>query len=175
MPVATLLALAVLAAATPDLARDPLAPARDGLVECGDPDDAKKTCKTMATYQSLGGGLYSTTGVATLPALGGLTVEMTIQVEVRQGAVCGAFQAADVAQAKLFKNGRALSGDEAAPILAQMEQMARPMFGQTLCDTHEAVAGGLVKTRTTINGEPKPAMDSALRWVKPWDGYTLAP
>lgn len=170
MGLETILAAAALAAAAPD----PLAPSQEGLVECSDPDDVKKTCQVLSFYRSLGDGAYSSTDVGMLPIPGAVTLEFTSRVTVRDGKACGVLRAEDLAQIRLFKGERPMSKDEAAPIMALVNQVLAPITGRTICGTYEAAPNGF-KTTTTVDGVRRPEMDTVGRWIKLSDGYVLTP
>jgi hypothetical protein len=49
-----------------------------------------------------------------------------------------------------------------------------PLMGKEICTTYVSVPGGLV-AKVTIAGSYRADADQRVRWVKPSDGYQVAP
>jgi hypothetical protein len=65
---------------------NPLEPALAGRVQCYEPNEAKKTCRALASYLRTGGPRYPNTALVLIAAT--VTLETTTPVEVKAGAVC---------------------------------------------------------------------------------------
>jgi hypothetical protein len=90
----SLLGLVILAAtAAPDAAiANPLAPGLAGRLECSKPDEQKKTCRSIASYQRVGDG-YSNSAIILISPNGPVTMEITAPVTVKGYAYCGVMRA----------------------------------------------------------------------------------
>jgi hypothetical protein len=171
----SLLGLVILAAtAAPDVAvANPLAPGLAGQLECARPDEQKKTCRSLTSYQRSGTG-YSNTALILVSPDGPVTIEITAPVTVKGDAVCGVVRAADLDTAKIRRAGRLLDATDAAPLRTAMLGAMASMMGKEICETYQAMPDGLIQ-RATIDGVREPKGDEPVKWVAPGDGYSVAP
>jgi hypothetical protein len=170
MLVPTLLA----AAAVQPASANPLAPALAGQLQCNHPNEQAKTCRSIASYKSLGGGRYSSTDTLPLSPDGRATLEVTSELTVKDSSVCGQIRREDLDKGQIKVADRALTPAEAQPIKDQVAQAMTPFFGKQACVTFVASDKGLVE-KTSLDGTPRPDLDQPVKWVTPTDGYTLAP
>lgn len=103
----------IAATGTLPAAADPLMPARHGEAQCYTPDQARKTCRSLAYYDARSTLSYDNRAVVLISAAEPVTLETVTPVVVRAGAVCGAIRADDVQSGKLIVSGRQLTADEA--------------------------------------------------------------
>ena len=171
----SLLGLVILAATTaPDTAvANPLAPALAGQLECAKPDEQKKTCRSLTSYQRTDTG-YTNNALILISAKGPVTVEITAPVTVKGNAVCGIVRAADLDAARIRNAGRLLDATEAAPVHATILGGMAPVMGKEICQTYQATPGGLVQ-KSSVDGVYEPRADEPVKWVAPGDGYSVAP
>jgi hypothetical protein len=169
-----LAALLAAAAAEPPATADPLLPARSGQLQCHMPDVARKTCRALAGYRPADGGGYSNSATILVAAEPVVTMTTVTPVRVVAGAVCGTIRAEDIAQGTLAVDGANLPADQAGPILGQIATAMAAMIGHEICTRYEPAGGGLLTARATIDGVSRPETQQVL-WVRPEDGYRVAP
>lgn len=153
---------------------NPLAPAAAGQVQCYQPDDRKRTCRSIASYQRRDDGTYANTAVVLLSSAGPVTLETITPVTVKAGAVCGSIRAENINAGKLRIADRLLPDSEAAPILVRIVQSMAPLINKEICTSYEQSADGLT-AKATIAGVYRSDADQRVGWVQPSDGYTVAP
>lgn len=153
---------------------NPLAPAADGQLQCHQPNDEKRTCRSIASYQRKDDGTYTNTAVVLLSSAGPVTLETTTVVTLKAGAVCGAIRANDLNTGKLRVAGRLLPDSEAAPILPRIAQSMASVIDKEICTSYEESTQGLT-AKATISGEYRPDADQRVKWVQANDGYQVAP
>jgi hypothetical protein len=155
-------------------AKDPIALVAKGQLECHQPDDKKRTCRSIASYQRRPDGSYNNTAIILVSNSGPTTFEASTPVTVRAGAVCGMVRAEDISKGKLRVANRLLSDSEAAPILAQVAKAMKPMFDKEICTSYVRSPNGLT-AKATIDGVYRSDADQPVKWVKPKEGYTVSP
>jgi hypothetical protein len=154
---------------------DPLAPARDGKLQCYQPNVARKTCGALASYSILGGGKISNPSSVLVASDGNVIImKSTTIVEMRGNAVCGMVDRRTVDQATFTVDGRAASAYETARLRVQMAAAMAANFGKEICTTYERRGAGFV-AQSTIGGLPRPDTSQDVIWVGQGDGYTVAP
>lgn len=170
------LALALLSAvAAAESAPDnPLLPAEAGNVQCYEPDDAKKTCRSISSYHPLGDQQYSSTTTVLISRVSSMTLETTSPVEVKNGAICGLVKPDDIATSKVRIADRLLDPVEAKPYLETIQKSLKALIGKEVCSTYVAAPEGLI-SKVTINGEYRANTDEHMKWLSPSESYTVAP
>lgn len=170
-----LIALSLLTAASAaSPAIDPLLPAQSGEMQCYAPDEARKTCRSLAFYDKRDASSYDNRAIVLVSTAGPVVLETVTQVIIEAGAVCGAIRPEDIQKGKLTISGRVLPADQAAPVLSRIADAMQPIMGKQICTTYVHDTGVLI-AHATINGVAQPDMDQTVKWVKPSDGYTVAP
>ena len=169
------LVLSLAALAAPDAGpADPLAPARDGMMQCYGPDAARRTCKSIAGYTFGSDGVMNQAEVLVSPA-GPMVMKAATPVVVREGAVCGPVRAEDIDASQVVFAGRPLAGAQAEKVKAQMKSGLGPVLGAEVCTTYVPAPQGYT-TQVTVNGTPAPDMsNSQVIWVRSDEGWTVAP
>ena len=169
------LVLSLAALAAPEAgAADPLAAARDGMLQCYAPDQAHRTCKALSGYAFGPEGVVNQAEVLVSPA-GPMTMRTASPVVVREGAVCGPVRAEDIDASQVIFAGRPLGGDQAQRAKAQLKGGLGGLLGAEVCTTYLAAPQGYT-TRVTVNGTPAPEMSgSPMIWVRADEGWTVAP
>lgn len=166
--------LALLAAASAAYAA-PLTPAADGQVQCYVPDTARKTCSSMAYYVARDDGSFDNRAIVLINKSPAVTLETTTRVTIRDGAVCGALRAEDIAAGKITAGGRVMTSDEAGPVLNSISQALTNVFGHEICTVFAPDASGKLTAQATMDGKRQAEQDQPVLWVSPSDGYTVAP
>lgn len=152
----------------------PLEPAAEGKMQCYVPNLERKTCASLALYKLNPDGTYANTAIVLLNKAPVVLMETVTPVRIVSGAVCGTIQAEDIAKARLTVNGQVLTAEQAAPALAQVSAAMATIEGRDICTTY--IDNGLNLTaKSTIDGVAQPAMDQAVKWVDPKEGYAVAP
>lgn len=165
--------LAALFGASPASAQadDPLAPARDGAMECLSPNVAARTCGQITTYRFVDGGHIVADSIAILENDPQLVIYSSEDVHVRNGMVCS-----DVTP-EVFANLRfTLDG---APAPAKMADELREVFASLLggigelCNSWTA-EGDRIATKVYADDVELPDLADTAIWIRREDGYTLA-
>jgi hypothetical protein len=169
MMMATMLALAM--AGAPD---DPLAPARDGRLQCYAPNVAKRTCMAIAGYVRRPDGTYLNRADVLIAPEQNLSMVTETVVTVRGDAVCGPISRADLLAGKVFIGGAAVPGAQADGILAQVAQAYETlgMLDKESCTVYTP-DGDHLRADATIDGVAHPELTLPVIWIGPNDGYTL--
>ena len=153
---------------------NPIQPGLSGQLECHVPNDQAKTCQSLGSYAPIAGNRYNNKTVVLLAPEGPVMLEVTSEVEVKNGAVCGPLRIEDLNAGHLIVAGRTLADAEAAPIKTQIAQGMGAMMGKQVCSKLEPSANGFT-VKTSIDGAYRAELDRPMRWVKPDEGYKVAP
>lgn len=165
----------LMAGAPETVSADPLARARAGEVQCDGPDLAHRTCKAISSYAFAPDGVVTNQSESVISASGPMIMRTTSHVSVRDGAVCGPVSGEDIDQAQIIFAGRPISGTQSDQVKAQLKSGLGPMLGAEVC-TRFAPAETGYTTQVTVNGQAAPP-DAGVQviWVKPGEGWTVAP
>ncbi len=164
----------LLGASPPVNLPNPLAPALNGDLQCYQPNETTKTCASIAAYRSIDSTHYSNPAVVLLSKAGPITLETITPVEVVGDAVCGAITAKVLAAGKIQVAGKPLGEKDAIPLLAQIAESMGPLIGKQICTKYVSTTSGLT-AKVSIDGVYTPAMDQRVKWVRPAEGYIVAP
>jgi hypothetical protein len=170
------LLLPLLMAGAPEaLDADPLARARAGELQCDGPDLAHRTCKAISNYVFAPDGAVTNKSESLISTSGPMVMRTTSHVSVRDGAVCGPVSGEDIDQAQLVFAGRPISGPQADQVKAQLKSGLAPILGAEVCTRFTHADNGYM-TQVTVNGRAAPAEAGVpVIWIKPADGWTVAP
>ncbi len=171
--IASLLLLATAGNVTQKYA-DPLKPAGSGMLQCTTPDTVHKTCKSIAAYKLMPDGGYKNTGIVMLSPRGPVTMRIVSLLTIIDNADCGTLRTEDIKAANIFVAGKKVSAKQAAPILAKVEIAMASLIGHQICERIEETESGSV-TKGFVDGVYHPEADEPMIWVKPEDGYRVAP
>lgn len=155
-------------------APDPLAPARDGSLQCYSPSTASKTCRAIAGYTFESDGTILNEATVLLSPDNMVIMRTTSPVEIRGDAVCGPLRKDDIKTAAIFMNGRKLEADQANMVRVQVQASMASRFGKEVCTTYTAFKDEFF-ARVTIDGVNDYDSSDYVRWVKPDEGYKIAP
>lgn len=174
--IAMILAAGIAGAQTASAADiQPLAPALAGKAQCYAPDAARKTCKSMAYYAARSDGGYDNRGLVLLQATPPVVLDTVTPVTVKDGAVCGAIRAQDIAAGKLIVQGQTLPDAAAKPWLDKITASLSGVIGHEICTRYvDDGKGGLI-AQASMDGQRQTDQDQAMTWVASEDGYTVAP
>jgi len=152
----------------------PLAPAAEGMVQCYEPDDLARTCRSIAGYRLITGGTYANDAAVLISPTKNVILEITSPVEVKNGAVCGTARAKDVLDGRLRAAGSLVPQDKAAPALAQLVTALAAIIDKEVC-TFYTPKDGVFIARASIDGIDRPELNQRVKWIKPSEGYKVSP
>ena len=168
--IAFALTLALAAPAMPQTA-DPLAPAREGQLQCHSPDTARKTCAALAGYTFAADGTIRNQAEVMLNPTPLIVMRDEAPVVVRDGAVCGPMTGFEDA-------AFTIDGQPADPAMAEMIRgqvaAAFAQLGSEGCTTYSPQGDGFL-AEAVIDGQPRPELNQPVIWVSPSDGYSVRP
>lgn len=153
---------------------DPLAEARAGKMQCYRPDTVRKTCMAMASYIFDTNGTITNKAVVLISPQQNVTMTTTSSVAIKGEAVCGPMRREDIEAAQIAVNGTVLPDDQAAGVRAQLVQAISNQIGKEVCTTY-VPAGDKLAAQVTVDGAANPLYTQDVLWVKPEDGYQVAP
>lgn len=166
--ISSMLSAAAAIAAPPS----PLALAEAGWVQCYEPNEVAKTCRSIASYRRLQDGSWENIAVVLLDPAQPVTLETSTIVRIQNAAVCGMVSKNDIDRGILRFDQRVLPAETARPFLEKIASGMASMIDKPICTTYLGVGPDMV-ARATIDGKPMP--DQRVRWVQATDGYSAAP
>lgn len=154
---------------------DPLVKADEGLMQCYEPNDSAKTCRSIASYQRNGNGTWANTAIILLSQSQPITLQTVTQVYVKAGAVCGYVRKEQVLNGKIQYAGQPIPDEKAATILAKVAEGMAPYLDREVCTEYVQVQDELI-AKGKIEGGAAPLLpDQRVRWIRPSEGYHVAP
>ncbi|MBO9499875.1 MAG: hypothetical protein J7496_17245 [Novosphingobium sp.] len=153
---------------------DPLSKADEGLAQCYEPNDAAKTCQSLATYRRNNDGSWDNTALVLLAPDEPLTLETVTTVYEKNGAVCGYIRKDDIAKGKLRDAGQLIPHQKAAPMLSKIAAGMAPLMNKEIC-TEYVQSGDDWIAKVKVDGGTATTPDQHIKWVLPSDGYAVAP
>jgi hypothetical protein len=162
--------------ALPALAQtdDVLAPARAGQLQCFEPNFADKTCASLGGYSFGADGVILNSAQILIMPSPVILMRVSAPVTVRNDAICGPLNAADIDRATFTVNDAPATTEEATQIKAAMQRQLAPMFGVESCMTLTP-NGDVLRADTTLAGTARPDLSQRVIWVGANDGYRVAP
>lgn len=158
-------------------ASDPLAPARQGLVQCYDPDAARKLCRAIGSYEFGADGAIVSLARTRLQDSPAIVMFARSRVVIRDGKECSLGDLKETDIEKIEVNGQPL--DDATLAVARTQIVAGlPDFmkgGQPLCSTYPARTDAAMTVTVEIGGVAHPELTATVLWVNPADGWTVTP
>lgn len=150
---------------------DPLAPARQGQLQCHSPDVARKTCAALAGYTFEADGRIHNQAEVLLSRSPAVVMHNETTVFIREGAVCG--DMSDLAKASFTIGGQA-PDENVTNLLRTQVTAAFSQLGREGC-TRYAPNGEGIFAKVTIDGEERPDLNQPVMWVSPDAGWSVAP
>jgi hypothetical protein len=152
-----------------------LAPAQQGMLQCQMPNLDSKSCFSLSTVRQTGPSTYSFKTEILVDAAGPVIASIRSIVSVRGAEVCQIMKANETAGATFTFDGRPLSGAEAAEYREGLRTDFAGLAGHMVCTQIVADDQGLLTVIGTLDGKRIPAGDYELKWVRPEDGWKVAP
>ena len=160
--------LMLLAALAGQSDSDPLAPAREGKVQCYAPNAEKKTCMAISAFEAKDDGSWVNNATALLDPAQGITMTTNSVVRSTPAGVCGTVTRDDILAGSLTMGGTALPAEQGKPILEMVATAVEGMgmIGKPSCSSF-ATEGDALKSTVTIDGVAKPEFAQTGKWVSP--------
>lgn len=157
---------------------DPLAPAWDGLVQCYGPDVERKTCMAIARYRrSSDGSILNDSEVLLSPSDPEIIIASTAPVFILDNMVCGSgvIKAGDVTSIRL-DGATVTPKDDAQGLIPQIIATVNSFSGaREICTRYDERPEGGLAPALFYDGKPGPVADLIVLWVRPEDGWRVAP
>lgn len=154
---------------------EPLEPAKLGQAQCQQPDVLFRTCASLAYYVQNGPSSYMIRTVMLIDPAGPVVLETRAPVQLKGKAVCGFVRWDDLNNGIVTVAGRELTRNQAVPVLARFFKRFSAVRDKEICTQYEPTAQGMLKAKPAIAGTRRPELDYPILWVKPSDGYAVAP
>ncbi len=153
---------------------DVLAPARAGQLQCYEPNVAAKTCQSIGAYAFNANGVIDNTADVLIMPQPVVVMRVISPVTLRGGAICGPLTTTDIEGATFTIDGAAASPEDTQAIKTALTQQLAPMLNVETCISLTPVDGGF-RADTAMAGTPRPDLAQRVIWVRPEDGYRVAP
>ncbi len=162
--------------ATPAVAQtnDVLGPARQGQLQCFEPNVTTKTCQSLGGYTFAANGVIDNMAWVLIMPEPVVIMRVSSPVVVRNNAICGPLSAADIARATFTIDGAPASEADTRDLRTGLTEQLAPMLNQESCLTMTADGDGF-RADTTVGGTPQPQQTQRVIWIGPNDGYRVAP
>ncbi|MES1198548.1 MAG: hypothetical protein ABUS48_01035 [Pseudomonadota bacterium] len=156
-----------------EIASDPIAQARSGMLQCYSPDTVSHTCHALAEYRVAPNGDISNPATILIQADPLIVMHSTSKVVIRDHKICGRVLDSDVAAAT-FDVGGAPASAEATTRLRQ--RIGPRIIAQgEVCSLFTSDGAGGYFVSVELNGVRHPEMADIIIWVRPTDGFRVAP
>jgi hypothetical protein len=156
---------------------DPLAPARQGLVECYDPVPAQKLCSAIGSYAFAADGSISNLATTRLQESPAIVMFARSAVIVTDGKVCsaGPLKAFDIERIEI--DGQPVTAANLAAarneIISGLPEIMKT--GKPICTTSAANPDGTFSETVDIGGVAQPDLTATFQWVNPAEGWNVVP
>lgn len=152
-------------------ASDPLAPAHNGMVQCIEPNAARKTCMGIASYRFRSDQITSPVSMI-VSQNEPIIYHMETVVYVKDGAVCGVATESDFRNARYTVGGQDLPSGVSRQIGTVIADQSSELLNKEVC-TYFRRRGAVWATESYVAGERFPEGDLEMMWVSPSDGYRI--
>jgi hypothetical protein len=166
--------LIVASTASVGASEDPLDPAKGGSVQCYMPDEGRRTCRSIASYVPIDSGTYANKAMVLIAREGPIILETVTPVTLKAGAVCGFIREEDIRAGKLYVGRGLLPASKASPLLEQLAHSSSWAKDMEICTTYVPTRDGLI-AKVAYDGDYQKNSDQHVKWVRPSDGYSVAP
>lgn len=154
---------------------NPLAPAAQGLIECANPDEIAKTCRSLAHYTPQPDGTFLNQAEVLLIPNEPVTISFASQARLKGNEICGTLTTEMVKKGVLRYAGTVVPDKAALQITPRiLTGLARAgVLDKEVCSTQSPDGNGFLE-KTTVGGKSTPE-DAHLVWLRPDSGYTVGP
>jgi hypothetical protein len=160
------------AMAQPNSYPPPIEPAGKGMLQCHQPNHARKTCQSLAGYRLLADGVVENTAWVGLPTMPVTVMEVVSKATIRDERVCGSILQSDVDAAHFAVEGVEVDGATTADYRKRVTVLYASMMDREICTAYVADGDTLI-SRPFIDGVAVPQMSQRVVWVSPEDGYRV--
>ena len=143
-----------------------------GKMLCSNPDEASKTCSSIASYAAGKDGTLTETSELLLPAPQPLTLELSASVEVKGSVICGTMTETDLKKGRVRINGSLLPPDQNAAAMSKLSERLKPMVGREVCEELRVEDGQLMKFGQAERVDIK-LPGKHVRWISKDEGYKV--
>jgi hypothetical protein len=175
VPITIGLVVALSAGAAPAQAAPipaPIAQASDGSLQCYSPNLQTKSCRSLSAYQRRPDGTIVNPATVLISNSPAITMTAATRVQIKNGQVCGALRADDIAAARFQINGRTAGPELNAKLRNVVTASMKGVIGKEICTAYIS-AGGVLMAKASIDGA-HPVSEPVI-WVSPSDGYKVQP
>lgn len=152
-----------------------MAPAKQGMLQCQLPDELFKTCFSLSKVYQTGPSTWTFDTQTAVDLQSNVIATIKDTAFVRELEVCKAANTIDISKFTFTRGGRPLSPSEVAHYRAKLGRTYGAFAGKTICTKIVPSEQNMELVQGTINGKRVPAMDYAMKWVSPKDGWKVAP
>jgi hypothetical protein len=152
----------------------PIARAEKGDVQCYQPDKARKTCQSIASYKTMPDGKIQNTAIVLVGLKPVVVMRTATLVSIKNGQVCGPIKQADIDRATYTVDGAPATPRQVEVLHQQMTDSMATLLNADICTAYPPSGDGLT-ARETVDGVAQPRLDQHVIWVSPADGYKVAP
>lgn len=167
-----ILVLALLQSGSLPADADPLAPARQGKLQCTLPDPVKKSCMAISRYVPDGERRYLNITRSLISGAPDVILEFRFPTVIEGGAACGIMARSELDEAILTVDGVPASEELRKQVVGSMLPQLEPDFGKRAC-TRIRDERALLFQYLEIDGEPRPQHRMRVSWVDATEGYRL--
>ncbi|HYD86192.1 MAG TPA: hypothetical protein VEA80_01840 [Vitreimonas sp.] len=149
---------------------DPVARAREGVIECLGPDRVARTCAAISNYRVLEGGEIANDAAVHIQNDPTVIMYGTSTLYVRDGMLCERVLRSTIDAARITIDGQPAPEDVAQSIRAAFW---KALAGVTeICSRYTADGDGAA-VAIYFDGVVQPELADRAIWVRPEDGYTI--
>jgi hypothetical protein len=151
---------------------DPFARAREGWIECHDANTIARTCSGFGAYRFDDTGEVHNDAVLHLNAEPLIIIYSTSMVYARDGMICEHIDRSVIYAARITMDGQ--------PAPSAIDQQIKNSVWSLFANVNElcsrvATDGDVASVTVYFDGVERPELAAQFRWIRPEDGYTLAP
>ena len=155
---------------------DPLAPAREGLVQCYGVHAERKTCDGIGVYSFGPDGVVTNNSVNMMLAEPRVLLRASSKVYVRGAAECSMVTDHAGMITALEVDGVALEGEQFESLRQHFASELKASLGSgEYCTTYQPGPDSMLRSVVTVNGVEMPQVENTTLWVHPSDGWRVAP
>jgi hypothetical protein len=150
-----------------------MAPAQRGELQCQMPDVLFKTCFSLSKVVRTGPTTYRFE-TRMLISKNDPVVMAIDQIATVQGQeVCARLTLSDLSKAKITLGGKELPAANSARYFSLLRRQYAAVQGKLICTEIVANEQGMEKVQGRIDGKRVSALDYAMIWVRPDDGWVV--
>lgn len=151
---------------------DPLAPAREGKIQCLAPNKEKKSCIGIASYTVLPDGSFDTAARVLIAPMPAIVMETRSSGKKEGDALCSIIRRQDYAGARISIEGAPADAVTGEAIRSQLLSAIATLDGKKAC-SHIVPEGEVLRIDVTVEGTARPDLTQRAIWVRPDEGYKL--